>query len=427
MKDLEKKARAYALKNAVAHDGSARQGAVISALFNDGLKKSEVGKFVKNISKIVGDVNKLSTEEQKKELKGDKEIISERKVREGLPDLPNAKKGKVVMRFAPSASGAFHIGHAMTASISFDYVMKYGGIFYVRIEDTNPENTYKPAYDLIKKDSKWLFDGKAKIVIQSDRMELYYRYVEKLIKAKAVYVCTCDSEKFREFVSEKKNCPCRKSDVKENMERWKKMLDTPQAYTSRAREPLRGPEKSFSKISTGGKNGFNAGEAVLRFKSSMKDKNPAMRDFPLARINLTEHPRQKKKYRVWPLMNLAVTVDDIEMGMTHIIRAKEHRDNEKRQKMIYKALGKEKQFPWTSFLGRWKFTDMELSSTKFTQGIRQGKYSGWDDPKLPTIASLKKQGYKPETFWKFAEHVGLSENDKVIEKKEFFRLLDSFR
>ncbi len=400
MKDLEKKARAYALKNAVAHEGKAQQGAVISALFNDGLKKSEVGKFVKNISKIVGEVNKLSLDEQKKELEGDKEIISERKVREGLPDLPGAKPGKVIMRIAPSPSGAYHVGNALTAAISFDYVMKYGGIFYVRIEDTNPENIYKPAYDMIKKESKWLFDGKAKVVIQSDRMELYYKYIEKLLRIGAVYICTCENDVFKEFISEKKNCPCRKLDVKENLDRWKKMLD---------------------------KNGFNMGEAVLRFKSNMKDKNPAMRDFPLARVNTTEHPRQKKKYRVWPLMNLAVTVDDIEMKMTHIIRAKEHRDNAQRQKMIYKVLGKEKQFPWTGFLGRWKFTDMELSSTKFTQGIREGKYSGWDDPQLPTIASLKKQGYKPEMFWKFAEHIGVSENDKVIDKKEFFRLLDSFK
>ncbi len=398
VKDLEKKAHAYALKNALGHEGTAMQGNVISSLFHDGLKKSEVGKYVKQISEIVKEINSLSLEEQKSEFEKLKKVVSERKVREGLPDLPGAKKGKVIMRFAPSASGGFHIGHALTSSISFDYVMKYGGIFYVRIEDTNPENIYKPAYKMIEKESKWLFDNKAKIVIQSDRMELYYKYVEKLIRKNAVYVCTCESETFKEFVSEKKNCPCRKLDVKENLEMWGKMLTN-----------------------------YKEGEAVLRFKSNMKDKNPAMRDFPLARINLTEHARQKKKYRVWPLMNLAVAVDDIEMKMTHIIRAKEHRDNAERQKMIFKVLGKEKQFPWTGFLGRWKFTDMELSSTKFTQGIKEGKYTGWDDPKLPTIASLKKQGYKPETFWKFAEHIGFSENDKVIDRKEFFRLLDSFR
>ncbi len=399
MKDLEKKARAYALKNAVAHGGKAVHGAVISGLFNEGLKKSEVGKYVKEISKIVAKVNKLSLEEQKKEFGSLGNVVSEREVREGLPELPNAKKGKVVMRFAPSPSGAYHVGNALTASISFDYIMRYGGIFYIRIEDTNPENIYKPAYKMIEQDSKWLFDGKGKIVIQSDRMELYYKYVEKLIKAEAVYVCTCENEKFKEFVAKKKDCPCRKLDVKEDLARWKKMLD---------------------------KKGFKEGEAVLRFKSNMKDKNPAMRDFPLARVNTSKHPRVGGKYRVWPLMNLAVAVDDIEMKMTHVIRAKEHRDNAKRQKMIFKALGKEKQFPWTGFLGRWKFKDMELSSTKITQGIKEGKYFGWDDPKLPTIVALKKKGYRPEAFWRFAEHVGLNDNDKVISKKDFFELLNSF-
>ena len=101
----------------------------------------------------------------------------------------------------------------------------------------------------------------------------------------------------------RKACNCRSLSVKENLERWKKMLD---------------------------KKGYKTGEVVLRFKSSMQDSNPAMRDFPLARINETPHPLQKKKYRVWPLMNLAVTVDDIELKMTHVIRGKDHKDNAKR-------------------------------------------------------------------------------------------------
>jgi glutamyl-tRNA synthetase len=317
IKNFDKKIKAYALKNALIHEGKAMQGPVISSLFNEGLKKSEVEKYVKKISEIILEINSLSIEEQEKEFEKLKNKVSERKVREGLQELPDVKKSGVVMRFAPSASGPFHIGHAATACISFLYVKKYGGKFYVRIEDTNPENIHKPAYKMIEKESKWLFDGIAEIVIQSDRIKLYYEYAEKLIKKKTAYVCTCSSEKFREFVSAKKNCPCRKLSVKEHMERWKKMLD-----------------KS---------DGFAEGKAVLRFKSNMKHKNPAMRDFPLARINLTKHARLDKKYKVWPLMNLAVTVDDIKMKMTHIIRAKDHRDNAKRQKMIYESLGK--KFP----------------------------------------------------------------------------------
>jgi len=399
MKNLNKKARAYALKNALAHDGTAKVGFVISALFNEGLKKLEVGKYSKEISKIVEEVNSLNTKEQEKEFLNLKDLISERHGREGLPELPGAKKGKVIMRFAPSASGGLHIGHALTASLSYLFVKEHGGKFYIRIEDTNPENVYEDSYKMIEKDVKWLFEDKAEIMIQSYRMEIYYNYVEKLIKKKVVYVCTCSKEEFEEYVKKMKNCPCRKLSVKEVGERWKKMLD-----------------KSSK--------GFSQGEAVLRFKANMKDKNPAMRDFPLARINLTKHPLQKNKYKVWPLMNFAVSVDDIETKVTHIVRGKDHIDNAKRQEMILKSLGKKS--PWTGFLGRFKFKDMDLSTTKFRQGINEGKYKGWDDKNLPTVMSLKKQKYNPKSFWKFAEQIGLSENDKVIDRNEFFTLLNNF-
>jgi glutamyl-tRNA synthetase len=403
MKNFSEKARAYALKNAISYNGKAKQGSVISSLFNEGLKKEEIGKYNKQISMIVNEVNKLSPEEQEKQFEHLRDIISERHGREGLPELPEAKKGKVIMRFAPSPSGPLHAGHALTSCISFLLVKKYGGKFYVRIEDTNPENIYKPAYKMIKEESKWLFQNfpDLEIIIQSERMDIYYRYAEQLVKKGAAYICTCSSEKFKNFSELKENCPCRNNDAKENLYRWKKMLDKT-------------------------KNGYDEGDAVLRFKTKegMQHKNPAMRDFPLARINKTPHPLQKTKYKVWPLMNLAVAADDIEQKMTHIVRAKDHRDNAKRQEMIYLALNK--KFPWTAFVGRWHFKDFELSSSKMREDIEKGKYSGWDDKRLPTIASLKKQGYRPEAFWKLAEQIGFSENDKVIDRKEFFKLLDTF-
>ena len=401
MKDIDKKTKAYALKNALAYDGKAQQGAVISSLFHEGLKKEKLKDHIKEISKIISDVNKLSLQEQTKEYEELKELVSERPSREGLEELPNVKRSGVVMRFAPSASGPLHIGHALTAALSYLYVKKYGGKFYIRIEDTNPENIYPLAYKMIKEEADWLFEKSAKIIIQSERMEIYYKYAETLLKKNAVYVCTCKSEDFKKLVDSQKACPCRNNSAKENLSRWQKMLD-----------------KSSK--------GYKDGDAVLRFKSDLNDKNPAMRDFPLARINTENHVLQKKKYKVWPLMNLAVAVDDIEEGMTHIIRGKDHRDNALRQKKIYDALGKSKSYPWIGFLGRIHFKDMELSTSKMRQEIEQGKYSGWDDKGLFTIASLKKQGYKPEAFHKLAEHIGLSEVDKTFDKKEFFRLLDTF-
>jgi glutamyl-tRNA synthetase len=410
-KTLEKKCLAYALKNALLYKGKAQQNAIISSLFNEGLKRDEVKKHINKISEIIKKVNSLSIKEQKKEFEKFEGEISRRKIREGLPELPNAKKNKVIMRFAPSPSGPFHIGHILTSCLSFLLVKKYGGLFYIRIEDTNPENIYPPAYKMIKEESKWLFDNfkNLKFIIQSNRLNIYYRYIEKLIKNSSAYICTCSQDKFKELIKQKKECPCRKLSVNENIKRWKKML---------SKNP---------------KENFKEGEAVLRFKTpeskdGVKNKNPAMIDFPLARINETEHFLQKKKYRVWPLMNLSVSVDDIEMKITHIIRAKDHRDNAEKQKMIFSALNSKiaKKFPWTEFLGRIHLKDFRLSASQMRKDIENGKYSGWDDFRLLTLESLRKKGYKPQAFWKFAEKRGLSEVDKILDKKELFRLLDYF-
>ena len=157
MKNLDEKTRAYSLKNALAHNGKAQQGAVISSLFNEGLKKEDVKKYIKKISKVVGEVNSMSEDEQKKEFDKLEDTISKRKVREGLVDLPNVKKSGVIMRFSPAPSGRLHIGHVRTAAISYLYVKKYGGKFYVRIEDTNPDTIDKSNYKFIEQEMRWLF------------------------------------------------------------------------------------------------------------------------------------------------------------------------------------------------------------------------------------------------------------------------------
>ena len=172
------------------------------------------------------------------------------------------------------------------------------------------------------------------------------------------------------------------------------------------------------------KKGYKEGEAVLRFKSDIDDPNPAMRDFPLARINLHKHPLKKSKYKVWPLMNLSVAIDDIELKMTHIIRGKDHMDNAKRQKMIFDIFNK--KFPKTHFIGRIKFTDLILSKRKINELIDKGVFKGEEDERIPSIASLRKRGYKREVFVDFVRERGISEVDKVISEKDFFEALNRF-
>jgi len=394
IENLDKKIKGYALKNSIHYGGKPNPGSIVSALFNEGLEKSEVKTVMPKIQKLVDEISKLSLEEQEKEYEKFKEILSERESREGLPELPNSDKD-VVMRFRPAPSGPLHLGHVISNMYNSLYVKKYGGKFYVIFDDTDPESTIKESYTQIKKDCTWAFGNVTEYLYASDRMKLYYDYAKRLI----------ESESFKELATKKKECPCRKKTVQKNSEDWEKMLNK--------------------------KNGFGEGEAVLRFKTPKEEKgmenpNPAMRDFPLARINLHEHPKQKKKYRVWPLMNLSVSVDDIELEMTHVIRGKDHKDNAQRQKMIYKVLGMEKKFPWTFFIGRIKFSDLELSKRKIVEAVKEGKYSGWDDPKLATVSAIKKRGYKKEAIEKFIEQRGLTESDKVISSKDLFEVLDKF-
>lgn len=399
------KIRAYALKNAIHYDGRANAGAVISSLFAEGLKKEEVKDYAKKVNEIISEVNSLSLEEQKKGYENFSDLVSEREQREGLPELPDVSKKGVVMRFRPAPSGPMHVGHIISGLISSMYVKKYGGKFYIITDDTDPSTTLKEGYENIKKDCDWIFGNVSEYINSSDRMDLYYGFAVGLIEEKSAYICECSAENFKEFVANKKDCPCRKKSVKQNIADWEKM------------------------ISKNSENNFKSGEAILRFKTpsefgGMKHKNPAMRDFPLARINEHEHPLQKNKYRVWPLMNLVVAVDDMDLKMTHIIRGKDHRDNAERQKMIYDVFGK--KYPWTFFMGRIKFTDLVLSKRKINSLIESGEFSGVEDEKLPTIASLRKRGYKPEAFEKFIEQRGLTEVDKVISSKDFFKVIDDF-
>lgn len=401
MKDLDSKIKAYALKNAIEHNGKANPGAVISALFHEGLDKSKAKEIMIHVNEDLKEINSLSLEEQEVLFKKYEFEISQRKTRkeDELPELKNISKKGIITRFRPSPSGPLHVGHIISNMIASLYVEHYGGKFYVIIDDTDPETTLKTAYENIKKDCDWIFGNVTEYINSSDRMELYYEYIEKLLKKDRAYVCVCKQEEFKSFSEKKKDCPCRSISSKENKERWEKM-----------------------------KKWYEKGEAVLRFKTEkgMKDPNPAMRDFPLARISDKKHPIQGDKYKVWPLMNLVVAVDDLELGMTHVIRGKDHKDNAKRQEMLFKAFGKEKNIPETYFIGRIKFTDLILSKRKLAKAITEGVFENEDDKDLPTISSLRKRNFKPEAFEKLAVQRGLTEVDKVMDSKDFFKLIENF-
>lgn len=395
-----------ALENAIKFKGTANPKALVGGVIQAHSEaKSKMQDVVASINKVVDEINSLSLEEQKSKLleldpdfeKNKQERKQARKEQKSvLRDLPNVdSETGVIMRFAPSPSGPMHLGHAITGGLTSAYMEKYGGKFILRIEDTNSDNIYPPAYDQIPEDASWIFGNVTEVMIQSDRMELYYDYANILLEKEAIYICTCKPDEFKEFSLSGTDCPCRNLSKQEHLQRWQKMFDE-----------------------------YSQGDAVVRFKAGMQNKNPALRDFPLMRINDSEHPRQGKKYRVWPLMNFSVTVDDIESGMTHIIRAKEHHDNSLKQAMIFKVL--DKKFPETFFIGRINFLGLELSCSKTKVKIADGIFSGWDDIRIPFLRALKRRGYQAGAFKRFVVEMGISQVDKTVEGEEFFKTINSY-
>lgn len=161
--------------------------------------------------------------------------------------------------------------------------------------------------------------------------------------------------------------------------------------------------------------GYTEGEAVVRVKTDLDHVNPAVRDWPALRIIDTvkyPHPRVGSNYRVWPLYNLASGVDDHLMGITHIIRGKEHLTNQARQEYMYRYFGW--NYPETIHYGRLKITGASLSKSKIVQGVHDGLYKNWDDPRLATFAALRRRGITPDAIKKMIIDVGPKTSDVTL-------------
>ncbi len=382
LRDIIKK---YALQNAVFYNGRANPQAVLGKVLasEPGLRK-HVQLVREEIERVVSEVNTLHLEEQKTLLHNIDPKLLERqeKVQVPLPGLPNAQEGKVVTRFAPAPTGPLHISHIMRAAmLSYLYAKKYSGKFIVRFEDTDAKKIDGQFYDMIKNDLHAVGIKWDEIVLESDFMDLYYKYAKKLFDKKKFYVCVCPQENFKKLKEKKKNCPCRRNSAKKNLELWKQML--------------------------AGK--FREGRAVVRLKTSMKHKNPALRDPPMLRISKAPHPKKGRKFFVWPLYNFANVVADHYNRITHVFRAKEHQHNTEIQSLLYKALKWEP--PETVNFGLVYLPGEKLHKRDIIEGFRKKSYTGWNDIKLPTIQALVRRGFHPDTFRESAIMCGLSKTD----------------
>lgn len=396
--DLRLLVRKHALDNARKYNGVPNVGAVIGKVLSERPElKPKLKSLSSDIRKVCDEVKVLQVEEQVAELRQvAPELLEARGPEEKtLKPLKNAVKGSVTLRVAPSASGPLHVGHAVVFSLSHLYAKEYEGNLLLRIEDTNPENVYEPAYNMIEEDMNWLSENSVrKMVIQSDRLETYYDIAHDLIQKGRAYVCTCSADMFRNLALKKQACPCRGVETAKQLERFSGM---------------------FAR--------YQPGEAVVRIKTDISHPNPAMRDWPALRINHNRHPRTGDRYKVWPLMNFSVAIDDHELGVTHSIRGKDHVDNEKRQQFLFDYLG------WTpplhAYVGRINFEGLELSTTRTKVEIERGEFDDWSDPRLPFLAAFRRRGFQPGAFHRFALDMGLGVNDKVVPAMDFFKSLEA--
>ncbi|MFH0967017.1 MAG: glutamate--tRNA ligase [Methanobacteriota archaeon] len=375
-----------ALQNAVKHKSVPASGAVIGAVMGGHPElRSRAGELKGLLGDVIAEVAALSHEEQEIKLAQIAPdlyaALSEKKEKRKhtLPDLPGAEGG-VVMRFAPNPSGPLHLGHARAAFLNDEYIKRYGGKYFLRIEDTDPKRVDTAAYEMVPEDIRWMGLSITDTVFQSDRFPLYYDVGRQLIEKGAGYVCTCDNEEFKSLKMQKSVCPCRSQTIEEAAELFDKMLE----------------------------GGFAEGEVSVRLKTNLNHPDPAMRDFPLFRV-LTSVPHERVDAIVYPLMNLSVAVDDHLLGMTHVIRGKDHIANTGRQKFIFDYMGWEP--PVYRHYGRMGIEGVVLSTSQMRQGIAAGDYTGWDDVHLGTLRAMARRGFDPEAVRNAVVEIGIGETD----------------
>lgn len=388
--DLKEQAYKYAVKNAYLHKGSADPGAVVGKLKALNPEK-EIKELFKEAGKQVEKVNSLNKKELEAEYEKFKEKGFELKPQEkeaGLEELAWAEDGEVITRFAPNPNGPLHLGSARAAILSHDFARKYNGKFYLRFDDTDPKikKPIENAEQVFTNDLNWLGCSVDKVFFASDRLNIYENYMEKLIEQEHAYICTCPPEEWRKKIKKEKACECRNLTPKKQMERFKKMQN----------------------------HKFKEGDAVLRIKSSISHRDPSVRDWWIAKVvDKPEHSRVSSDQHLWPSYNFASAIDDHELGVTLIIRGQEHQQNETKQLFLYNYFGWE--YPHTIYTGRVMLEKAVLSTSKIRKGIKEGKYIGWSDPRLGTIAALRRRGFQPEAIHQTIMEIGTKPNDTTVE------------
>ena len=237
---------------------------------------------------------------------------------------------------------------------------------------------------MYREDYDWLGYEPDEVRYSSKNFDTYIEYAEKLIEMGEAYVSKASQEEMQEHRREGTASEYRDQSPEKNMELWEKM-----------------------------RNGeLEEGEAVLKVKTDLDHKNPAVRDFVAFRIiDEPDHPITGDEYRVWPLLDFQGAIEDQVMGTTHIVRGKDLRASTKRQKYIYEYF--DWKYPEVMYWGTVQISgfDAPVSGSTISKLIDEGKLDGWDDPRAPTLRALKRRGFQPEALQDFFIDMGVTEND----------------
>jgi len=308
-------------------------------------------------------------------------------------DLASGKhRGPIVTRFPPEPNGQLHIGHAKAICIDFGIAQEFGGYCNLRFDDTNPVKESQEYVDQIMRDIRWLgFDWGEQLFHASDYFDQLYQWAEELITAGKAYVDSLTADQMREYrgtlTEPGRESPYRNRSVDENLDLFRRM---------RAGE-------------------FDDGAHVLRAKIDMTSGNMNMRDPVMYRIRKITHQRTGDKWCIYPMYDWAHGQSDSIERVTYSLCSLEYEDHRPLYDWYLDALGIHPPRPRQVEFARLNLNYTVMSKRVLLELVEGGHVSGWDDPRMPTLAGLRRRGYTPESIRNFCDRIGVAKRENVVD------------
>lgn len=298
--------------------------------------------------------------------------------------------GRVATRFPPEPNGYLHIGHTKSICLNYGIACQYRGTFNLRFDDTNPSKEEQEYVDSIKEDIRWLgADWEDRLYFASDYFEQLYDYAVQLIKKGKAYVCDLSPDEIRQYrgtlTEPGRESPYRNRSIEENLDLFERMR----------------------------KGEFPDGSRVLRAKIDMASGNLNMRDPAVYRIKHADHHRTGGTWCIYPMYDFTHCLSDSIERITHSICTLEFEDHRPLYDWFLDELGV--YHPQQIEFARLNLTYTVMSKRKLLQLVQEGHVSGWDDPRMPTVAGLRRRGYTPEAIRNFATRVGVAKRDSTVD------------